>query len=207
MSETLEWGNDRAGRLDRFVAGRNLSLAMLPVALVGLGVVLLCAAEVLPWAKRRSGVVGNVVGDIDLPIADRTEFRLAEFNTWEVFGYHLGWLALLTLAAAALAARPASRRSLGAAALGAAGGVLVQLLGLVRSAQDGSALVPSALFDNDGDLGIGLAPGAYCAIAALLVVSAAIAVRLGLRLPRRDRPAVTPEPEYEPAPEVTVTAS
>jgi hypothetical protein len=204
MSETMEWGNDRTSRLDRFVTGRRLSTVVVTGALVGLGVALLCAAELLPWATRKGGPISN---DVDLPIAAGSEFRLAEFNTWEVFGYHLGWLALLTLAAAAVAARPAARRSLGAAALGAAGGVLVQLLGLVRSAEDGSALIPSALFETQQDLGTSLASGAYCAIAALLVVAAAIVVSLGLRLPRRRQPETMPEAEYEPAPDVTVSVS
>jgi hypothetical protein len=205
MSDTVEWGKDRPSRLVGLVTGGRLARTALPGALVGLAVVLLSAAEVLPWMRLGEPPTGND-GPVDLPGAQPgREFRLADFNTWEVFGYHLGWITVLALACAALAARPAQRRLLGATALGAAGGLVAMLVGLVQSVLDGDALVSSSLFSGDAGLDLRLAPGAFCAAGALLIVAGALAAALGLRPPRRSEP--TPQPEYAPTPEVTVSAS
>jgi hypothetical protein len=197
--DTVEWGSvEPATARRRLPVPDSRMLRRSGLVLAALGFLTLMASTALPWASMQSNRALDNLGGTDNanPIAQRTvSMGLDSLGSTSALAYQIGLVALLGLAGMVLAARPAQRRTLFGAALGAAGGealLLVQLVQSIRHAgSSGSQL--ELLLNSSGSVNATVAPGVYLAFAGLVLTIAAIITAAGI-------PGRHPEPAAAAAP-------
>jgi hypothetical protein len=211
--DTVEWGSVDPATIKRKLP--PLDSRMLRrggLALAVLGFLTLVASTALPWASMQSSrALDNLAGtDNPNPAVARTvSMGLDSLGSTSALAYEIGLIALLGLTGMVLAARPAQRRTLVGAALGAAGGEALLLIELVQSIRhagtSGSQL--ELLLNSSGSVNATIAPGAYLAFAGLGLTVAAIITAAGIRA-RPSAPAAAaqapPDLPDQPA-DLTVT--
>jgi hypothetical protein len=208
---TVEWGSsaveERAERARRWSPRFRLNAPRNSVALacVAAGFALALAAQLLPWATVQALVVSD-----NSPIGANST---AQDVGLEAFGnsglvYQLIWPVLLALTGAAFVVGRRRRRIVCAAGIGAAGGVLMALVGILRMISNGAG---ATTFGNrfvvtEQAPPTTLGAGVYSAFVAVLLVVLALAFT-GILPARRARAAddVVEEPETDAPPDLTVT--
>ncbi len=193
--DTVEWGSserpapgtpDRGWRRLVGRTGRGTSLA-----LAGLALAALVAAETLPWATLDLSSNSGGDGDLVTPAAGGYTYGINRLNSVAGFAYHLGWFAVLALVGVVLAGRTSQRRAAVGAAVGALAAQLLVVIGIVSSLRDifsgSSTVLPSSIT-------VSVRPGAYVAFAAIALALAAV-VAAGIPAPVRARLAAAAAPE------------
>jgi hypothetical protein len=195
-------GSSRLSVRDRWV---------MPV-LAGLGLVGLVAAEFLPWVSLRldaaptNGADTGFGSNLDIS-SSGTPVGVDMMNTSAAFVYHLGLFAVLALVGAVQFGRPAHRRRLVGFAVGL---IAAEGLGVLSVIHSFGQLASLGLSDQrTAATHTVIEPGAYLAIAGLLLILASVVLSVAPERVRGRLADAVREPddgEYTDEPiELTVT--
>jgi len=185
--DTVEWGNGGPARARR-TAWRRAATATAgnrtaAVVLAVLGFAALVAAEVLPWTSLNTGgtAVSIPQSDSDPAAVSGTlstfsNVDLHRLDATATLAYHFGLVLVLGLVGAALMGRPGHRRTALGLALGALAAQIVMVVGIMHSFQD--YFLSLGLYARQLPPGFttSVGPGAFCALAALALLLAALLI-------------------------------
>lgn len=176
----MEWGagpapDEARGPLEPPRSRRLLTAAGGRWAVLGiaaLAFVALIGSELMPWTILHTGNSAANNGNDTVQLDMAGSYGLDRLNTLAAFAYQLGMLAVLGLVGGAVFARPAQRRAMFGVALGLIAAQGLNLVGLIHSF---SRLVDNFLPDAQrSNYHATTEPGAYLAIAGLLLLLAAL---------------------------------
>ncbi|HEX6498602.1 MAG TPA: hypothetical protein VF054_06170 [Micromonosporaceae bacterium] len=177
-------GDDRKPRR-RFV--RHLvGPEQAPVAVVGFGLLVFLASQLLPWMTVTPNIDDSSTGSsYAITVNSLRNLGFADINTWQTSMYLTAWAALLGLAGAAFAARDRARRMLVAAGFGVVAFQTVDMIGvaaLLHSGGPAFGVLRQVLEARSTGPGYGIGLGVWAALLAPLLVGAGmfIGVRRGV---------------------------